>query len=559
MSKEELISKLKSKFSECIVKVDTPGNDILVEVKPECLVEVAKYVFNEENMYYATSSGADERGLTGKFSVYHIFSADKRCWFVLKTSVPASRPKVPSITGVVPGANWAEREAMDMFGIQFEGHPEPTRLVLPDDWPEGLHPLRKDFEHNYRPPSKTPEKEYLSVGGVFVGGVEYSTALPLGPYHPALHEPEYFELLVKGEEVIDVRYRGFHVHRGIEKIGESRLTYNQVPFIAERICGICGFVHSSSYCMAIEKALGIDVPERAKYIRTIVLEIERIHSHLLWIGVACHLLGFETGFMHSWRIREHVMDLAELLTGSRKTYGINIPGGVRRDIIENQIEKAKKVMDLIESEFKILKDKLLVPEVISRLKGVGYLPKEDARKIAVLGPTMRGSGIARDVRKDQPYFAYPELDFEIAVYDDGDNLARTLVRVDEVLESIKIVKQALNNLPKGPIRADFEPKPMKLGVGAVEAPRGEVVHMVITGRSSKLFRWRVRAPTYNNIPALKIMLKGVALADAPITIASIDPCFSCTDRCIVLRDLDRGTYIRTSLIEMRRYVVRVLG
>ena len=544
---KNIIEELRTMFGNCIVSFKEIGGGLLTEVRAECLPEVASHVFNNLGMYYSTSAGSDERSINGKYAIYHIFSADGIGFFVLKAAAPATKPHIPSISRKVPGANWAEREAMDMFGINFINHPEPKRLILPDDWPKNIYPLRKDFEYSYRPSSEPAESPTTSV---YVGGSEYVSALPLGPYHPALHEPEYFELLVKGEEVIDVRYRGFHVHRGIEKIGESKLTYNQVPFIAERICGICGFVHSSSYCIAIERALKVDVPERAQYIRSLVLEIERIHSHLLWVGVACHLLGFEIGFMHSWRIREHVMDLAELLTGSRKTYGINIPGGVRRDILENHVDKAKRVMDLVENELKILKDKLLVPEVKARLKGVGYLPKEDARKIAVLGPTMRGSGIARDVRKDQPYSAYPELDFEIAVYDEGDNLARTLVRIDEILESIKIVKQALDNLPPGPIRTEVIPKPYRFGVGAVEAPRGEVTHFIITGERSKPYRWRVRAPTYNNIPALRVMLKGVPLADAPITIASIDPCFSCTDRCIIVRDLDRKSVKKTSLLNL---------
>lgn len=546
-----IIEELENIFKNCIIGFKEIGGGLLTEVKAECLPEVASYVFNNLRMYYSTSSGSDERSIDGKFAVYHVFSADGIGFFVLKASVPATKPCIPSITSKVPGANWAEREAMDMFGITFINHPEPKRLVLPDDWPKNLHPLRKDFEYSYRPSSEPTISTSIDI---YVGGTEYASTLPLGPYHPALHEPEYFELLIKGEEVIDVKYRGFHVHRGIEKIGESKLTYNQVPFIAERICGICGFAHSSSYCIAIERALKIDVPERAQYIRSLILEIERIHSHLLWVGVACHLLGFETGFMQSWRIREHVMELAELLTGSRKTYGINIPGGVRRDILEPYIDRAKKVIKLVEDEFKVLRDKLLVPEVKVRLKEIGYLPKEDARKLAVLGPTMRGSGIARDVRKDQPYCAYRDLDFRIAVYDEGDNLSRTLVRIDEILESINIVKQILDNLPSGPIRTEFEPKPYRIGVGAAEAPRGEVFHLLITGERNRLYRWRVRAPTYNNIPALKIMLRGVPLADAPITIASIDPCFSCTDRCILIKDLDHNYVKRTSLLSFRKFI-----
>ena len=352
-----------------------------------------------------------------------------------------------------------------------------------------------------------------------------------------MHEPEYFELYVEGEKVVDVKYRGFHVHRGIEKLGESRTTYQQVNFLAERICGICGFVHSICYAQAVEKAAGIDPPERAKYIRSIVLEIERLHSHLLWVGVAAHVLGYDTGFMHAWRIREQIMYMAELLTGSRKTYGINLIGGVRKDIDESKKKKVLETLDIVEKSFKKLVETITgVPELMRRLRGTGVLPKEDARKLSVVGPTARGSGLDRDIRRDLPYAAYDRVEFDVPVYDDGDNLSRFLVRVDEVFESIKILRQLLKDLPPGKIMLEeFEIPEQRIGVSLVEAPRGEDVHFVITGRG-KPYRWRVRAPTYKNIPALKVMLRGDSLADAPLTIASIDPCFSCTDRIYVVRN-----------------------
>ncbi|MEM1560855.1 MAG: nickel-dependent hydrogenase large subunit, partial [Ignisphaera sp.] len=371
-------------------------------------------------------------------------------------------------------------------------------------------------------------------------GAENIVTIPIGPYHPALHEPEFFELYVRGEKVIDARYMGFMVHRGIEKLGEN-MKYDQVPFLAERICGICGFVHSTSYCQAVENALDIDVPERALFIRSIILEIERIHSHLLWVGVALHLLGYDTGFMHSWRIRERVMILAELLTGSRKTYGINVVGGVRRDIDNDKIRKAIDVLNYVREEFKKLVEiSINVPQVTARLRGTGVLPLGEAIALSLVGPTARGSGLDRDVRRDYPYAAYKYVSFRVPTYSEGDNLARTLVRVDETFESIDMLYQLLDKLPSGSIRNEsWSVEPYRLGIGSVEAPRGEVIHVLLTGEYSP-YRWRVRAPTYQNLPAIPIMLKGIDLADAPLTIASIDPCFSCTDRAIVV-DVDRNT------------------
>ncbi|HDI02277.1 MAG TPA: hydrogenase large subunit, partial [Ignisphaera sp.] len=298
------------------------------------------------------------------------------------------------------------------------------------------------------------------------------------------------------------------------------------------------------------------VPERAHYIRTIVLEIERIHSHLLWVGVALHLLGYDTGFMHVWRIRERVMVLAELLTGSRKTYGINIVGGVRKDINEEKVKKTLEILDWIKKEFQEVVDTAIsVPQVRKRLSGTGILPRGEARALSVIGPTARGSGLARDVRKDYPYAAYPYVSFRVAVYSEGDNLARTLVRVDEIFESIEIIKQLLDRLPRGSIIVEhWDIEPYRIGIGNVEAPRGEVVHMVITGTYTP-YRWRVRAPTYQNLPAVPIMLRGVELADAAITIASIDPCFSCTDRAIVI-DLVRGDI---GTVPMKRLAMKKLS
>jgi len=326
------------------------------------------------------------------------------------------------------------------------------------------------------------------------------------------------------------------VYRGIEKLAEGRMTYDQIPFIAERICGICGYTHSCCYCQALEEAAGIEVPERALYIRTILLELERIHSHLLLIGVAMHLLGYDTGFMHLWRIREAVMDLCEDLTGNRKTYGMNLPGGVRRDIDEKRVEAVKRVLDKLEEDYKrVISVVAGLREIRERTVEIGVLDKENARKISVVGPVARASGLDRDVRRDHPYAAYDDLEFKVPVYSEGDVWARVMVRVEEVFESISIVRQALDKMPKGEIIVKPKAIPSgKYGMSATEAPRGEDVHFLITGKGNRVYRWKVRAPTYNNLPAVPYMLRGYKLADAPIIIASIDPCFSCTDRLVVV-------------------------
>lgn len=510
-------------------------NEVYINIPRESLRKAAKAVY-DAGAYLKTCVAVDERPLNGKFAIYYIFGFDEQGFdAILKVSVDPDDAWVPSIVNEVPAADWCELEARDMIGIDIRGR-LVRRLVLPEDWPKGVHPLRKDVPHDYRPPSSEEgrSEEFIPV----------ERGVPIGPYHPVLHEPEYFELLVEGETVVDVYYRGFHVHRGIEKLGESpRFSYEKLPFLAERICGICGFVHSTCSVMVVEKAAGIEVPERAEFIRSIILELERIHSHLLWIGVAAHVLGYDAGFMHTWRVREHVMVLSELLTGSRKTYGLNLIGGVRRDINKDKMSKTLKTLDIVENELKELANLILsVPQIKKRARGSGVLTRNEARMLSVVGPVARASGLYRDVRKDYPYLAYKEASFKVPLYTEGDNLARILVRVEETFESVSIVRQLLDKLPQGPIMNEKYSKiipvdamipPGKKAVVAIEAPRGEDVHFMITGEG-RPYRWRVRAPTYQNIPALRYMLRGDSLADAPLTIASIDPCFSCTDRALVI-------------------------
>ncbi|HEX3000519.1 MAG TPA: nickel-dependent hydrogenase large subunit, partial [Armatimonadota bacterium] len=319
--------------------------------------------------------------------------------------------------------------------------------------------------------------------------------------------------------------------RGIEKLANTVLDYNRVPFLAERICGICGFVHSCCYCQAVENAAEIEVPARAKYIRTIMLELERIHSHLLWLGLAGHIIGFDTVLMQSWRIREQLMWLTEQITGNRKTYGMNLVGGVRRDITPDLQQKIKEVLAKIEAESRQVVDAISGDTtLLMRLQNVGCLSAEDARLLCVVGPTARASGVDIDSRRDHPYAAYPELKMTVPVYKNGDTWDRTLVRLDELFGSIDLIRQALEKMPEGPIMAeDPVVPPGREGMSVIEAPRGECCHYVLTG-NDRPERWAVRAPTYPQLQAVPVMFTNQTVADAPIIIGSIDPCFSCTER-----------------------------
>ncbi len=540
---EKIVELLRSKFGEAIKSTKfVADNQVILLVEKESLPKMALFLLKRAGIPEAQLStvvGTDEIPIRGMLSVTYWISCNAESgdvWIGLKSYLHPNEPTIESITPYHPGANWYERENRDLLGIIPRNHPDPRRLILPDDFPENVYPMRKDYDYR--------KKEFVEPSYPFKMPSKDTIIVPFGPYHVACDEPFHFRLFVKGEEIVDAEYRGFYNYRGIEKIAENRLTYDQVTFIAERICGICGFTHSTAYVQAVETAAGIEVPERARYIRTIMLEIERLHSHLLWLGIACHLLGFDTGFMHTWKIREKVMWLAERLTGNRKTYGMNLVGGVRRDILDYRKKLILETLSALKKEFKVLVDSLTSNKAfIRRCEGVGVLPYDKAVAYSTVGPVARASGRRFDVRKDHPYAAYGDLDFKVPVYRGGDVLSRALVRIDEVFESIWLIEQALDKLPGGPLREEnVKLEPYAEALGYTEAPRGENVHYVMLGPGNRVYRYRARAATYNNLPAAPEMLRGYTIADAPLIVASIDPCFSCTERVLII-DVKSGKKI----------------
>ncbi|MGA8943956.1 MAG: NADH-quinone oxidoreductase subunit C [Thermoactinomyces sp.] len=540
MSPSELLDQIRTHFRDTVLSHQSGKNHLFLTVASDTLTAMAGYLLHTWRARLITSVGTDKVEMTGGYEVLFLFSLDHEgIIVVLKVPVDAKSPHIPSLTPVIPGADWCEREIKDLLGIIPEGHPSPRKLVLADDWPDDVHPLRKDFPYDLKPPrvkNVKPDLPELSEG---------QTVMVVGPFYPTLEEPAYFRLLVEGEKVVDCHYRGFYSHRGIEKLAETVMDYNKISFLAERICGICGFVHSTGYCQAVEAAGEIEVPARARYIRTIMLELERIHSHLLWLGLAGHIVGFDTVLMQSWRVREPVMWLSEQITGNRKTYGMNLVGGVRRDIPPELYGKIKSTLGEIEAESRKIVDAIAGDtSFIKRLKHVGTLSKEDARKLCVVGPTARASGLGFDARVNYPYAAYGELGVKVPKYEAGDVWARTLVRVDELFHSIDLIRQAIYNMPSGPIMA--EPKsipPWREGVSLLEAPRGECCHYVLTGPDNRPYRWRVKAPTYSQLPAVPYMLETATVADFPIIVGSIDPCFSCTERVEVVDHCTQGVRI----------------
>ncbi len=371
--------------------------------------------------------------------------------------------------------------------------------------------------------------------------VNRTQIIPIGPYHPLQEEPEFFKLHVDGEKVVKLEIEIGYNHRGIEKLAEG-LTYDQVPFLVERVCGICSTSHPFACVNAIEDVGGFDIPDRAKYIRTFIGELERIHSHLLWLGLAGHFLGYNTVWMWAWKYREPVLDCFELITGNRNHYAMFKPGGVRRDIEDEDIPTAMRIVAGLERPLLMFaKIAMADPVLQARLKNVGILTYQDCVELGALGPTSRASGVPWDVRKDHPYAAYDMVEWDVVTTENGDVFDKVIVRVLEMLESVKICKQCLEKLRevKDGIDANYKEIPPGEGIGHHEAPRGEVFHYVRSDGSNRPVRYKIRAPSFMNVPTNNRAVVGYTVSDATITLAAIDPCYCCTERTIVV-DADNG-------------------
>ena len=360
---------------------------------------------------------------------------------------------------------------------------------------------------------------------------------PMGPQHPALKEPSHFEFTVSGETVVEAQIRLGYVHRGIEKAAEQR-NWTQNLYLLERICGICSHSHAMAYCTGVEKLADVTIPPRARAIRTLVAEMERVHSHMLWLGVTAHEAGFDTLFMYSWRDREIIMRLLEKLTGNRVNYSANILGGVKFDVtpeladeiqkgIETLDERTRHYLELVSSDAAFLQ----------RTRTVGIMTKEQAEALGVTGPVARASGVARDLRVDTTYGAYADFPINMVVEQEGDLAARVIVRLKELLETYRVIGQIVGHLPEGELQVRM-PRKVKEGetISRMEAPRGELFYFIKSNGTDTPERVKVRTPTLPNLTSVVALAVGQHLADMPVILAGVDPCFSCNDRAVAIND-----------------------
>jgi len=353
--------------------------------------------------------------------------------------------------------------------------------------------------------------------------------IPFGPQHPVLLEPIHFDLVTEDETVVDAVPSISYVHRGLERLVEKR-DFNDFVHVADRICGLCSIGHAIGYCQAVEEVMSIEVPERALYLRTIWAELGRMHSHIFWLGVAADGFGYESVLMQSLRLRESVLDIIEETTGGRVIFGVCKVGGVRRDIDPGTLKGIVQRLTALRTGLEELSSVFINDNSIKhRLIGVGCISKEDAYTLGCVGPMARASGFATDMRTIG-YAAYRYLDVEPMVEQSGDCYARCLVRIREIFQSIDLIRQAAGKIPDGPVDVKVKGTPNGEYFSRIEQPRGEVIHYVKGNGSRLLQRFRVRVPTFANIPAMIKIMKGSQVADIPNIIITLDPCISCTER-----------------------------
>jgi Ni,Fe-hydrogenase III large subunit/Ni,Fe-hydrogenase III component G len=479
----------------------------------------------------------DEATADGDVKVRYVFepanfggAALPDVFVTLLVSLDPLRPELPSLCADVPAASWHEREAQDLFGIAFTGHPDPRPLVVHDGWPKGLHPLRKRFDASLRRPVEPAEEfPHLVVEGEGVFEV------PVGPIHAGIIEPGHFRFSTVGESVLNLEPRLFYAHRGLEKRIEG-LPVEDALHVAERMCGVCSASHALGFCEASEQIAGVEVPRRARVLRTVALELERLYNHVGDIGNIAAGASYHYGTSAGLRMKEALQQLAEALAGNRFLRGLVVPGGARLDLtadLARAIEAA--LASTAEALASLLERIENNPTVTDRLDATGLLPLHDAIALGVTGVAARASGVDRDARRDHPHAAYATergLALAVAIEDDGDVHARMDLRAVEAHESIRLLRVLLESVSPGPIRAAMPAvlPPWRVGLASIESPRGAAIHWLRSDAAGRVDRYHLRSASYANWPAVPIAAQSAIVPDFPLVNKSFELCYACTDR-----------------------------
>lgn len=512
---------------------ETRGNLVIRDIEAEDLgSEVRRLMQTDARLMYA--SGVD-MGIPGiRLDYYFCFDQIQPSQHeILRMYIDRKNPVIQSVTPITTQADWPEREMIEFLGVQVENHPDPRHLWLPLNW-DDMHMNRvpeRDAETDRidTSPTKTPPHDNIFN--------KHLSVVPYGPYHPALIESNYLKMSVEDEIVKDVDLKlGFN-HRSIIKLMERRDYYKDI-FLAERICGFCNVHQSLAFVLAVEDIAGVEVPPKAQYTRTLLCEMERMKSHLLAIGLMGDLTGYRTMLMHSIRIREEILDSLEVISGQRITHGMITLGGIRNDITRDHTDFILSKLKNLEHSVPQYFDQCLSNDVfVGRLKNTGILKPEDAKKFGAVGPTARGSGLPVDIRKNSPYASYESLDWDMITENGCDCFARMQVRMRETLMSLQICRQCCEEIKTAPSPLIAEMNELSCGEGLAktEPPRGELLYHVASNGTNTPDFVRLRVPTFPNVRIMLNLIRGSTLGDVPVIIGSIDPCFSCTDRMIILK------------------------
>ncbi|MFC7443021.1 NADH-quinone oxidoreductase subunit C [Laceyella putida] len=527
MNKKQLILEMMQQLKKFLsVNANSPNETVILIEKAD-LPEVCRFLCKKKGGRLFTMVGSDERNVFGSFALYYVFSFDKLHHFItVKTFVDEADPSFPTVAVDLPAANWYEREVKDLLGLRPQGHPDPRPLVLHGDWPEELHPLRKEFpaDLSYIPRVKSREvfTPYES---------EDVTEIPVGPIHAGIIEPGHFRFGAVGDTVLHLDAKLFYTHRGLEKVSEG-MPLRKALFLAERICGVCALSHAVSFAQAVENVGQVEISARAKYLRTLFLELERLYNHIGDVGNVCTGFGFAVGVSQGSRLKEEILQLNERIVGHRYLRGVVDLGGMRVDVTRDDCLDIQATLQKVETEFKELVNILFSHDIsINRMATTGVLTLKQVNDLEVVGIAARASGRNIDVRRNQPYAAYDRVHFNVPIHREGDVLARVRVRIDEVFQSISIVQQVLEQLPSGNIVTSIPPlQPYQWSMGWTESPRGETVHWLMTGPDQTVYRYRVRSATYSNWPSVPLAVKGNIVPDFPLINKSFELCYACCDR-----------------------------
>jgi len=585
---ESLIKEIGKVIPEDAFKFTFTENEISITTNKDWLLSLVRFLKNNpvKNFDYLSDiCGVDYHEREERFEVvYHLSTSGDDSRIRIKVPLKASDPSVDSIVSIYPAADWFEREVYDMFGINFNGHPDLRRILMPEWW-KG-YPLRKDYplggeevafsfnkdtlhkqelpfkrveEETEGPIELTPHGQILTeLERLGIKGTGGRIILNMGPQHPTTHGLLRLIIELEGERVVHIMPDIGYLHTGIEKSAEF-LTYPQALTLTDRADYLSNLFNNLAYCMAVENLLDLEIPLRAQYIRVLLCELNRIASHLLAVGTLAYDLGAVSVLLYCFREREAILDIFEMLSGVRMMTSFITIGGLRDELPDGLIDKVKAILKVFPERIDEY-EKMLTnnPIWLKRTKGVGVISGDDALKYGASGPVLRGSGIPRDLRKTSPYSSYEHFEFHVPVGENGDVYDRYMVRIEEMRQSLRIIEQVVNKLPDGPIKVDNRkvvlppreelsesmeslihhfliasrgfPVPPGETYTAVESPRGELGYFIVSDGTERPYRCHIRGPSFANLMTIPVMSKGCYLADVVAIIGSIDPVLGDVDR-----------------------------